>query len=293
MTDAPFPDPGSAVSASAVEKPVTNTDRGPDGAALRDEHTVVLAGISMSFGRVEALTDVTLNVRRGELLVVAGPNGAGKTSLLTIMGGLRAPDAGTAWVLGYNIASGDLTRLRRKVGLLPQHVAFGARTPISVRRAVLSSRAGIRGLVRKYSAADYRLANEALQETGTLHLAERPVGALSGGEKQKVLLARCLAQEPSLLLLDEPAANLDVASRRTLLELVAAARKKRDLTVVFVTHLLSDLPPSPDRVALLRDGRLFYVGTTEGAFQPTMLRELYGRPVRVFTESGQTFVHPL
>jgi ABC-type Mn2+/Zn2+ transport system ATPase subunit len=293
MTDVPLSDTRSAASVNALHRPVTNPDCGPAGAVVCDDHTVVLAGVSISFGAVEALTDITLNVRRGELLVVAGPNGAGKTSLLMVMGGLRVPDAGTARVLGYDIASGDLTRLRRKVGLLPQHVAFEPRTPISVRRAVLSSRAGIRGLVRKYSAVDHRLANEALRETGTLHLAERPVGALSGGEKQKVLLARCLAQEPSLLLLDEPAANLDVASRRTLLELVAAARQKHNLTVVFVTHLLSDLPPSPDRVALLRDGRLFYVGTMEGAFQPTMLRELYGRPVRVFRESGQTFVHPL
>jgi ABC-type Mn2+/Zn2+ transport system ATPase subunit len=254
---------------------------------------VSLDGIVVRFGRASVLRNLTLSVRTGELLVVAGPNGAGKTTLLQVMGGLLRPDAGRAMILGVDTTRGNLTALRRNVGFLPQHTGFDERTPVSVRRAVLSSRAGLRGALRRYEASDYEAAEAALGETGTKHLAERPVGALSGGERQKVLLARCLAQEPTLLLLDEPAANLDVASRKTLIELIAAAQSRHGLTVVMVTHLLSDIPPAPDRVALVRDGHLVYFGPTEGAFRPDVLARLYGRPVRVFKDSGQTFVHPL
>ncbi len=261
-----------------------------DGAA---EDSVVLSDISVRLGGADVLRDITLRVRTGELLVVAGPNGAGKTTLLGVLGGLLRPDAGVGSVLGIDITRGDLTRLRKRVAFLPQHTGFDERTPVSVRRAVLSSRAGLRGMLNRYRRSDHHAAQAALEETGTLHLAERPVGALSGGEKQKVLLARCLAQEPALLLLDEPATNLDVASRKTLLELIAAAQSRHRLTVVMVTHLLSDLPPSPDRVALLRDGELVYVGPSQGAFRSELLEQLYGRPVRVFRDSGRTFVHPV
>jgi zinc transport system ATP-binding protein len=254
---------------------------------------VVLADVVVRFGSTPVLNNLTLSVRTGELLVVAGPNGAGKTTLLQVMGGLLRPEAGAAVVLGVDTARGDLTSLRTKIGFLPQHTGFDERTPVSVRRAVLSSRAGRRGALRRYRASDYEASEAALAETGTLHLSTRPVGALSGGERQKVLLARCLAQEPRLLLLDEPAANLDVASRRTLVDLIGAAQSRHKLTVVMVTHLLSDIPPAPDRVALIKDGGLVYVGPTAGALRPDLLADLYGRPVRVFDDGGQTFVHPV
>jgi ABC-type Mn2+/Zn2+ transport system ATPase subunit len=254
---------------------------------------VVLADVVVRLGSANVLRNLTLSVRTGELLVVAGPNGAGKTTLLQVMGGLLRPDAGKAIVLGVDTKRGDLTALRKKVGFLPQQSEFDERTPVSVRRAVLSSRAGLRGVLRGYGASDHEATDAALAETGTHHLAGRPVGTLSGGERQKVLLARCLAQEPSLLLLDEPAASLDLASRRTLVELIGAAQSRHKLTVVMVTHLLSDIPPAPDRVALIRDGRVAYLGPTEGAFRPDLLAELYGRPVRVFADGGQTFVHPV
>jgi ABC-type Mn2+/Zn2+ transport system ATPase subunit len=257
------------------------------------ESAATLHNVSVHHGDTLALRNVTLHVHRGELLVVAGPNGAGKTTLLKVLGGLQRPTAGDGSVLGFDVNARDLTGLRKRVGFLPQRVDFDARTPIPVSRAVLSSRAGLRGPLRRYRSSDYEAARAALVETDTLHLAKRPVGQLSGGERQKVLLARCLAQEPALLLLDEPAANLDVAYRKTLLELIALAQSRHGLTVVMVTHLLSDLPPAPDRVALLRGGQVMYAGTTEGALRPELLEKLYGRPVRVFKESGQRFVHPV
>lgn len=280
-TKATAPNPSNPTPSGAIE--------GGDAGV----NAVVLADVIVRFGCAPVLSNLTLSVQTGELLVVAGPNGAGKTTLLQVMGGLLRPDVGEAIVLGVDTRRGDLTALRRRVGFLPQHVGFDERTPVSVRNAVLSSRAGLRGALRRYGASDYEAAEAALAETGTQHLAKRPVGTLSGGERQKVLLARCLAQQPALLLLDEPAANLDVASRKTLVELIGAAQSRHKLTVVMVTHLLSDIPPAPDRVALVRDGRLVYVGPTEGAFRPDLLAELYGRPVRVFDDGGQTFVHPV
>jgi ABC-type Mn2+/Zn2+ transport system ATPase subunit len=161
--------------------------------------------------------------------------------------------------------------LRRRIGYVPQHLNVDPRAPVSCREAVLLGRVGRAGLLRRLSAGDRAIADHALAQAGVAALAERPVGHLSGGEAQKVNLARALAQEPEVLLLDEPFANLDPEAASELEELVVAAHERLRLTTVIVTHRFDRLPAPCDRVLLVRDARVVFDGSRADGLAPENL----------------------
>jgi ABC-type Mn2+/Zn2+ transport system ATPase subunit len=225
----------------------------------RRDPAVELAGVSVFRRGHAVLRDVTLRVERGGFCGVIGPNGAGKTTLLTLLNGFSAAGSGTVRVLGETGPRG-FSRLRARIGYVAQQEHVDPRAPVSCFEAVLMGRFGRAGLLRPISAEDRAKAGAMMELTRTAHLRDRPVGRVSGGEARKVALARALAQEPELLLLDEPTSNLDPRAVRELVGLVVEAWRRFGLTVVLVTHQLGHLPEECSRVVMMKRGQVAFSG---------------------------------
>lgn len=231
-----------------------------------------------------ALRGISLTVSQSEFVAIIGPNGAGKTTLLTTINGLANPHQGRVWVLGQQLNGRGRHELRKKVGYVAQVETIDRRMPISVREAVIIGRYGTIGLLRRPTKHDWFLVDKALEMVGMSHLARRPIGHLSGGEQQRVAIARCLAQEPNIFLLDEPTASLDWKAQIEILELVKRIHHERKLTTLFVTHDLDALPHTCDRVVLMKDGLIVGDGTPDKLISVENLSRLYNLPLTVVEE---------
>jgi len=182
-------------------------------------------------------------------------------------------------VLGHYIAPGNGHSLRKKVGYVAQVQNIDPRMPMSVREVVMIGRYGLLGLLRRPSRHDWEIVDEVLALVGMSHLSWRPIGHLSGGEQQRVAIARCLAQEPELFLLDEPTASLDWKAQSGILELVKQIHDSRHLTTLFVTHDLSCLPVACDRVVLMKEGLIWGEGSPDELLTDANLSQLYDMPI--------------
>ncbi len=232
--------------------------------------------------RAPLLPPLDLAVRAGATLGVLGPNGAGKTALLKSMLGLLP-------LLGGRRVLPQGRPLR--VGYVPQRDRLDASWPLSVLDVVLMGRTSLLGPLRWFGERDRRAARDALAEIGVGELADRPLYALSGGQHQRVLIARAIAAEPELLVLDEPTSAMDPAAERVLLELVQRLKAAHNLSVVLVTHQLTAVANFASEVALVdRERRVFEVGPVRQMIDPARLAGLYGREVRVVEVAGQTAV---
>jgi ABC-type cobalamin/Fe3+-siderophores transport system ATPase subunit len=234
-----------------------------------------------------ALCDVSLEVKRGEFLGIIGPNGAGKTTLITIINGLGKLLQGHVWVLGQSISRGSVDGVRKKIGYVSQLQNIDPRMPISVQEVVMVGRYGQLGLFRRPHKADFTVVDKMLELVGMSHLAKRPIGHLSGGEQQRVAIARALAQEPEMLLLDEPTASLDWRAQRELLELIKEIHEAQNLTTLFVTHDLNALPDICDRVVLMREGKIWQQGVPEQVLKQDILSQLYDAPISIQEHEGK------
>ena len=231
-----------------------------------------------------ALRGVSLKVESGEFVGIIGPNGAGKTTLLTVVNGLGKLLSGRVWVLGNFLTPDTGHSLRKKVGYVAQVENIDPRMPMSVREVVMIGRYGVLGLFRKPGKHDWQIVDEMLALTGMSHLAQRPIGHLSGGEQQRVAIARCLAQEPELFLLDEPTASLDWKAQTEILAMVKQIHDSRRLTTLFVTHDLNALPATCDRVVFMKDGLIWGEGLPDKLVTDENLSQLYDMPLSVVKE---------
>lgn len=208
------------------------------------EPVVDIQGLYYTPGGLPVLEDVNLRIERGDYLAVLGPNGGGKSTLLKLMLGLIKPDRGSIRVLG--LPPGEAGG---RIGYLPQHTVVAGSFPITVLEAVCMGtvRSGVRGLAGRHSGSDHEKARRALEKVGMLAFAERGLARLSGGQKQRVFIARALVDDPELLLLDEPTASVDSASRMALFSLLNELN--RDMTVIMVSHDVSFLASGVKSVA--------------------------------------------
>ena len=232
--------------------------------------------------------DVSLSSTQGSMTAVIGANGSGKSTLIRMLAGLLRPLAGT--ILLDNVALGDWQpRLRaREIAYVPQSTATAF--PFRVIDLVLSGRTPHTLRFRFESAHDSEKAMEALDTVGAAHLAGRCFTSLSGGERQMVILARALAQEPRLLLLDEPSSSLDLKHRADLIRALARLRETTRLSVIMITHDLQ-LTGSFDQLLALRGGEVTAAGRPDEVLRDHLLREVYGDPnVRTQRMGDRTLV---
>ena len=229
--------------------------------------------LRLRIGPREILRGVTLELGRGEMMGLAGPNGSGKTTLLRVASGVLPAGAGAVRVRGRPTASFSRRELARELAVVPQdaHVAF----PFRAGEVVLMGRSPYLGPLGFETRADLRLAEEAMARVGIASLAERSILELSGGERQLVLVARALAQDARVLLLDEPTAHLDLRHKIVVLDLVREyVRSGRSALVV--SHDLTLAARSCDRIALLREGALVATGTPADVITPQNLGTTFG-----------------
>jgi iron complex transport system ATP-binding protein len=241
---------------------------------------IQVRGVSVRYpgARDPALDDVSVEVGSGALHAVLGPNGSGKSSLLRAMLGSVPRQAGSIALDGRPLESWSRTDLAQAVGAVSQHepVTF----PIRSDDLVAMGRYPHLGPFRRFGAADHEIVEEAMTQCGVLHLRARDAGTLSGGEFQRVRIARALAQRPRALILDEPTASLDLRHEMQILGLLRDAATS-GITVVLITHHLDTAARFADRVLLLGCGRVAAEGTPREVFREDVLAKVYGWPVRV------------
>jgi len=232
---------------------------------------IALRDVSFAYGDIPVLERVSLRLERGCFMALVGPNGGGKSTLVRLLLGLLKPDSGEVSVLGRSPAEAA-----RLIGYVPQFAHYAREVPMSARELVLQGRLGRRAWWRWLDAADRRAADAALDAAGVLDLASRPIGSLSGGQLQRVLLARALATEPQLLLLDEPTAHVDTRAENSLFERLAALRER--MSILMVSHDIGLVSRHVDSVACL-NRRL--VCHSAPPLCGDVLEQVYGMPLRL------------
>ncbi|OBF18898.1 ABC transporter ATP-binding protein [Mycobacterium sp. ACS4331] len=234
---------------------------------------------------------VTWQVELDERWVVIGPNGAGKTSLLRIAAAMEHPSSGTAYVLGERLGRVDTTELRARVGLSSS--ALSQRVPDGeiVRDLVVSAGYSVLGRWREqYEEVDYDQALDMLESVGAEHLAERTYGTLSEGERKRVLIARSLMTDPELLLLDEPAAGLDLGGREELVARLADLAADPDApALVLVTHHVEEIPPGFSHCLMLSEASVVAAGLLSDVLTAENLSKAFGQQIAVDVIDGRYF----
>ncbi len=249
--------------------------------------------VACGYGQREVLHDLTLEVQSGEVLVLVGPNGSGKTTLLRALGRLLKPRRGTVFLAGQDIWTLEAEQVSQKTAVAPQSERRD--WPLSVAQAVRLGRSPHRGWFLPYTSQDDAAVKLAIEQAGLAELAHRPITELSGGEWRRMILARALAQQAELLLLDEPTAGLDLKYQMEMLALVRGLTRRERLAVAVTLHDLSHAALFGDRVALLHDRRLLAVGRPEEVLTAQNVATAYGVEVTICRHPiyGTPLVAPL
>ncbi len=230
---------------------------------------IAARALDFAYGSTQVLDRVDLDVNPGDFLGIVGPNGGGKSTLLKLLLGLLAPTGGSLQVLGQ-----APQQAAREIGYVPQYASFARDFPISVEHAVLLGRMKPGRWLQRYSRQDREIAERSMRETDVWELRQRAVGALSGGQLQRVLIARALATEPRLLLLDEPTASVDVRAEKNIFELLRQLNRR--LTVVVVSHDIGFISDYVNRIACLNRQLVCHA---PDAIDPATLERIYGKHV--------------
>lgn len=251
--------------------------------------------LAVHVGRRDILDVERLEISQGELVGLLGPNGAGKSTLLRCLLGMQGRVRGQVSVFGQDLrslGSVALAALRRRIGYVPQLLPARSEMPLTVREVVAIGRTGIAGLLRPLRRKDWLVVDEWIVRLGLSHLARQGFGEISGGEQRKTLIARAMVQQPELLLLDEPTANLDLGWRERIVEIIDELYRSMRLSVVLVCHELEVLPASCSRVVVLDDGRMIGDGRPSDVLSTDMIASLYGLGLAVVRSGDRWAVVP-
>jgi iron complex transport system ATP-binding protein len=256
-----------------------------------DARAIEVEGLSFRYhtmeghGRLWTLDHLSFQVDAGEILGIVGPNGSGKSSLLKVLAGLLPAGEGDVRLGGLSFRKRSQTEVARLVAVVLQE--YAQVFPFAVAETVLMGRFPHRTArwwsmgIGDETANDLACAHQAMVDTDVLSLSDRLVPDLSGGERQRVMIARALAQEPKILLLDEPTAFLDINHQIEICSLVSRLKAERGLTVVLVSHDLNIASQYCDRVLMLKEGCLCRIGSPDETIRPEVLRMVYGCEVVV------------
>jgi iron complex transport system ATP-binding protein len=252
-----------------------------------------LERVSFSYGAIAALTDLSFSVAAGEVFGLLGPNGSGKSTVVRLLSRVLTPRSGRVRFAGRDVGTYGREELARQVAVVPQETVI--ELPFSVLEVVLMGRSPHLGRLGFERARDLMIAHRAMAQTGVEALAAREIHELSGGERQRVILARALAQEPRVLLLDEPTAFLDIRHQVEVYDLVKSLSRQHGLTVVAILHDLNLAALYCDRLALLKAGHLFCLGMPEHVLTYSNIKAVYETEVYIGLNdlTGKVHILPL
>jgi zinc transport system ATP-binding protein len=239
---------------------------------------ITLEDVSFSYGGPLVLEHVNLSVEQGDFLGLVGPNGGGKSTLLKIVLGLLEPGAGRVSVLGRRPVEA-----RQSIGYVPQFATFPRHFPVSVEETVLLGRLGKTRPILGYRKSDKEVVKRTMAETEIADLRTRPIGALSGGQVQRVMIARALASEPEILILDEPTSNIDMRAETDIFDLLK--RLNARMTIVIVSHDIGFISQYVSLIACLNRTLLCH---TSSPITGEVIEQLYGAPVRMIHHTHAT-----
>ena len=264
-------------------------DAGGLASAVMSDHVLTLSGVAVVRDGAALLTDVDWTVRAGERWVVLGPNGAGKTTLLQVAGAALVPTRGTVDLLDERIGEADLGELRTRVGLSSTALADRVAPHERAIDVVVTAAYGVIGRWSgSHDGGDLARAQTLLARMGLRAFADRRFATLSEGERKRVLLARALMTDPELLLLDEPAAGLDLGAREALLRLLARLGQDPDAPPsVLVTHHVEEVPIGTTHALLLSRGRTIAAGPIRDVLTGPLLSRAFGLPLIVQERDGR------
>ncbi len=253
---------------------------------------LTLTSLRVAYGKKTVLKDVSLQVEEGEILALIGPNGAGKTTLIHSVSGTLPLGAGQVQVKGRDMTKLKPAERAKLLAVVPQARQAGG--AYSVQQAVMMGRTAYMGWLGRESEADYAAVELALQQTHLEDFTERSIAELSGGEQQRVLLARALAQSTPILFLDEPTNHLDLHHQTNLLSLVRKLAKEKKLAVMMAMHDLNLVSSVADKVALLVNGEVKHFGTPKDVICEACISEAYQTSVEVVAhpETGAPIIFP-
>ncbi|MFH1563909.1 MAG: metal ABC transporter ATP-binding protein [Nitrospirota bacterium] len=253
---------------------------------MDSQKVVELSNITLKYGEKVALSNIDLNIIPGEFIGVIGPNGSGKTTLLKLILGLLKPTSGKIEIFGKQ---GRLTgRMRSKIGYIPQNPEIDRYFPIKVIDVAMMGRYAKYGFFRNPGKEDKKIVIESLEKVGMKDYANTPFGQLSSGQQQRVAVARVLAQQPEMLLLDEPTANIDIGTQNVIMNLIDEIHRLQTITTFYVAHEINLLSQYLDRVVCLNQS-VYKIGSPKEVLNEEVLGNLYQVKVTMFPHNKHYF----
>lgn len=253
---------------------------------------LTITSLRVAYGPKVVLQDISLDISHGKILALIGPNGAGKTTIVRAVSGVTPILSGQVYVNGQDLTKLKTAERARVLAVVPQARQLGG--AYTVEQAVMMGRTAHMSWLGRESTADYAAVQLALQQTQLEEFAQRQIAQLSGGEQQRVFLARALAQSTPVLLLDEPTNHLDLQHQTNLLSLVKKLTEEKQLAVMMAMHDLNLVSFFADKVALLVDGELKQFGTPQEVIQAKHISDAYQTPVEIVAHpiTGAPLIFP-
>ena len=249
--------------------------------------------IVYSYTRKPVVNDVSLEVKKGEFMSILGPNGSGKSTLLKTLSHIYIPDSGEIVLMGKSLDTYKRKEIAQRIAMVPQDTSLDFE--FTVEEVVLMGRHPFLGRFGKEDVLDMDLAYEAMERTNTLHIKDSLITEISGGERQRVFIAKALAQNTSIMLLDEPTSHLDINHQIEILELLKRLNSEKELAIVLVIHDINLAARYSDRILLMKDGEIVDQGSPETVITPESIENTYGMKVVVETNryTGHVTVTPI
>jgi iron complex transport system ATP-binding protein len=245
------------------------------------------------FGNTRILNNITFEAKEGNLIGIIGPNGSGKTTLLKTLSRVLKPAGGLIFLNGTETSKLTPREIARDLAVVPQDTSVNF--DFTALEVVLMGRTPHIGRLKKEEEEDRRIALDAMRVTGTIELKDRLITTLSGGERQKVIIAKALAQEPKILLLDEPTANLDIKNQIEIMELINEAVVEKGITAIMAIHDINLAARYCNEMIMLKRGRIFDAGRPKSVLNQKNIREVFGvrSVVNGNPADGSVYVVPL
>lgn len=255
-----------------------------------------MAGASLQISDIQVIRsgkkilDIdNLHIGSGQFVNIIGTNGAGKTTLLKVLCGLLMPSKGSVLFNQtpvFSLTSWKRSSLRKQIGYIPQAAEYNPDLPFTVREVVAMGRTSVSPLLSRLNRADYEYVDQWIDNVGLRNQKEQTFRSLSGGERQKTLIARAMVQNPKILMLDEPTSNLDFHWKLKISQFVKELQSQMNLTAIMISHEITSIPLDADRTILLNEGKIIADGNSEKVLTSKIIQDVYQCKIKVFECEG-------